>query len=141
MHSRFNIRVALLLDPGILRLCTRGNEEVEGSLEIVLGIVREIDPAIEACGSESTGRIVEALVRNTKSHILGIDHGHLIELVLLRIVLDIIVLYTVTEAIDVLEIGLDVGLPLPLGPRGTRILHTNCWLGRKGGRAIVLGLV
>ena len=77
----------------------------------------------------------------TECHVLGVDHGCLIELVLLGIVLDLVVLHAVAETVDVLEVGLDVGLPLALGPGGTRVLHTNGWLGRKGGRAIVLGLV
>jgi hypothetical protein len=119
MHSRFNIRVALLLDPSILRLCPRRNEEVKWSLEVVLGIVREIDPAIESCGSQSTGRIVEALIRYTERHVLSIHERSIVEFVLLRIVLDVVVLHTVAETIDVFEIGLDVGLPLSLRPGGT----------------------
>jgi hypothetical protein len=79
----------------------------------------EINPAIPSSGSEGTGRVVEALVCDTESEILGIYQGRLIHLVIIRVVLDLVVFHTGSKTVDVLEIGLYVGLPLSLGPRGT----------------------
>jgi hypothetical protein len=78
--------------------------------------MREINPAIPSGSSESTRRIVEALVGDTEREILGICHGHLIHFIGVRVVLDLVVFHTGSEAVDILEIRLNIGLPLTLGP-------------------------
>jgi hypothetical protein len=102
--------------------------------------VGEINPAIPARSSQSTGGIVEALEGIAECNRFSIRHGDLIHFIRIGIVLDLVIFHTRAEAIDVFQIRLHVGFPLTFKPGCARVLETNGWFCRETCWAIVLGL-
>ena len=62
MNTIGDFLIACLIRPSVLALGPRGDEEVKGCLKGLLGVVREINPAIPARRPQSTGGVIEALI-------------------------------------------------------------------------------
>ena len=95
---------------------TAGNEEVEGRLKGLLGIVKESVKAIPAGCPQSTGGIYEAGKGHWHDFVGSIDEGQLVKHVLVGIVEILVITNTAAETTDAAEICFDIGAPLALGP-------------------------
>lgn len=99
----------------LVEIATR-DEEVEGRLEGLLGIVEESVEAIPAGRPQSTGGIYEASKGHWHDFVGSIDEGQLIKHVLVGIIEILVITNTAAETADTAEIRFDVGAPLALGP-------------------------
>ena len=93
-----------------------GDEEVEGRLKGLLGIMEESVEAIPAGRPQSTGGIHEAGKGHWHNFVGSIDKGQLVKHVLVGIVEILVITNTTAETTDTTEIRFDVGAPLALGP-------------------------
>lgn len=119
MDTGCDFLITGLLSPSVLTLSPGWDKEVKGCFKDFLGVVGEINEAIPSSRPQSTGGVVEALVGEAHGKILGIDQGALIYFVRLGIILNIVILNTSPEAVNILQIGLHIRLPLAFRPRGT----------------------
>ena len=99
----------------LVEITTR-NEEVEGRLEGLLGIVEEGVEAIPAGCPQSTGWIYEAGEGHWHNFVGSIDERQFIKHVFTGIVKILVITNTAAETADTTEIRFDVGAPLSLGP-------------------------
>ena len=101
----------------------RWNEVVEWCLKSQLGLVGQTLPAIPAGRPESARRIYQTLKELGNGLIGGSLERNIIHRVRFGIVELGIHAETGAEAVDSLQIGLDICLPLSSGPGGTRVLN------------------
>lgn len=108
------------------------DEEIEGGLEVFLGLVEHRVEAIPAGRPQSAGGIYQA-GKGQGHHFVGrIDQRDLVHAVRVRIVEILVITDLAAEPTDAAQIGLHIRAPLPFWPTGSAHLKTNRGIGRKG---------